>query len=283
MWTLSQRWDLLSVPFSSLLFVFQLQHFYLPSVHHSYQTTHLCFQRSLHTCSFGHHSSAHPTHSSLPGGNFWSLISNRPRFSSQRSGEPGQGPETKPQGFMLGKWAPTGFSWANPCVHLPSSAPGRGAFLVHQSMGWALLGTDLLSSGLGPVDQDKVLEWTLEVKAGDLSFILGNLSIKLFIGELHLLYDVTCFLPSRNNPGGANEALSVTATRGTKAHVAQTSGFTAKHFIFRRQFELFGTNIPSIITAALSNAFTVDYLKWSSCLTGVFFLHCEMEQINVKC
>lgn len=62
---------------------------------------------------------------------------------------------------------------------------------AHQSMGWALLGPDLLSSGPGPMGQYKVSGRTLEVKAGDLSFILGNLSIKHFIRELHLLEDVT--------------------------------------------------------------------------------------------
>lgn len=93
---------------------------------------------------------------------------------------------------MLGKWASAGCSWANPCVHLPS-APSRSCLFsaAHQSMGGALLGPDLLSSGLGPVGQCKVSQWTLEVKTGDLSFILVNLSIKQFTGELHLLYDVT--------------------------------------------------------------------------------------------
>lgn len=136
--------------------------------------------------------------------------------------------------------------------------------------------------------QYKVSERTLEVKAGDLFFILGNLSNNLLQSCTFCMMSqentVTC-CPSWNKPGGTNKALSVTAMRGTKVRAAQTSGFTAKHFIFRWHFELFsGTNIPSIITAALSNTFTVEYLKRSSCLTAFFFffLHCEMEQINVK-
>lgn len=45
-------------------------------------------------------------------------------------------------------------------------------------MDQTLLGLGLLSSVVGPVGQSKVSEQILEVKACDLSFILGNLSIK---------------------------------------------------------------------------------------------------------
>lgn len=137
---------------------------------------------------------------------------------------------------------------------------------AHQSMGWALLGPNLLTSGLGPVGQYKVSEWTLEVKAGDLSFILGNLSIKQFIGELYLLYDVTgihfYMLSITKQAWWRKQSFIGDREERNKGSRCKDLWLHCQMLYIHVTFWAFGgTNIPSIITVALSNSFTMEYLK----------------------
>lgn len=83
-----------------------------------------------------------------------------------------------PQAFRLGKWASTGYIWPNPPAFLSDGLLWAFFSATPHLMDQTLLGLGLLSSVVGPVGQSKVPEQILEVKAGDLSFILGNLSIK---------------------------------------------------------------------------------------------------------
>lgn len=83
-----------------------------------------------------------------------------------------------PQAFWLGKWASTGNIWSSPPALISDGLLWAFFSATPHLMGRTLLGLGLLSSVVGPMGQSKVSEQNLEVKAGDLSFILGNLSIK---------------------------------------------------------------------------------------------------------
>lgn len=175
---------------------------------------------------------------------------------------------------MLGKW--NGLQLSKSLRSSPIDSWKIWLFsAAHQLIGWALLGPKLSTLWARPRGSVQGVR-TLEVKADDLSFILVNLSIKQFIGELHRLCDVTGkhfhMLTITKQAWWRQQSFINDSHEKNKGSRCKDLWLHCQTFYIQATFWAFGvTNIPSIITVALSNTFTVEYLKWSSYLQLFFF------------
>lgn len=150
---------------------------------------------------------------------------------------------------------------------------------AHQLIGWALLGPNLSTLRARP--RGSVQGVSMDVRGQSRwpffhPCILVNLSIKQFIGELHRLCDVTGkhfhMLSITEQAWWRQRSFISDSHEKNKGSRCKDLWLHCQTFYIQVTFWAFGgTNIPSIITVALSNTVTVEYLKWSSCLQLFFF------------